>query len=175
MTSKATWRMPVCIGFLAGFAMIGYGCDFNKPESEKDNQSDSGRKKTSYNLEYVKCPGDPNKPVEVEINEKGQIDPINEYVFLCKGDKVRWFTDKDKVTFTLQFDDTAAVKSTNLFESGQSKLPSKPDTSASDRRHKQVTDTQTIGVNATQYQDYSYKVDKNGQTVSTNDPHIIPM
>jgi len=175
MTSKATWKMAITIGFLAGITMISYGCDLNKPESEKDKQADSGRKKTSYNLEYVRCPGNPDKPVELEIDENGHIDPENQYIFLCKGDKVLWFTDKNKVTFTVQFDDTAVARTNSLFESGQAKLPSKPDTSANVKRHKQVTDTQTIGPSATQYQDYPYNVVKNGQTVSTNDPHIIPM
>lgn len=174
MTSKATWRMAVRIGLLAGLAMMSFGCDLNKPEAEKDNQAESGRKKTSYNLKYVACPHNPDKTVEVEI-KSGNIAPVDQYIFLCKGDKVLWFTDKDKVTFTVQFDDTAVARNNGLFESGQAKLPSKPDTSANVKRHKQVTDTQTIGPNATQYQDYSYNVVKNGQTVSTNDPHIIPM
>ena len=169
--------MAITIGFLVGITMISYGCDLNKPESEKDKQADSGRKKTSYNLEYVRCPGNPDKPVELEIDENGHIDPKNQYIFLCKGDKVLWFTDKDKVTFTVQFDDTAVARN-GLFESGQAKLPSKPDTSANVKRHKQVTDTQTVGPTATPYQHYSYQVlarDKNGKTVSTNDPHVIPM
>jgi hypothetical protein len=176
MTSTAVWKMAITIGFLTGMTMISYGCDLNKPESEKDEHAESGRKRTSYNLEYVRCPGNPNSLVEVEVDEKGHIDPKNEYIFLCKGDKVRWFTDKDKVTFTVQFDDTSAARPNRLFDSGQSTFPSKPDTSA-DKRHKQVTETQTIGPNATPYDDFSYKTlspDK-GQTVSNNDPHIIPM
>jgi len=176
MTSKGVWRMAAFIGFLAALAMMSYGCDLNKPESEKDKQAESGRKKTSYNLEYVACPHNPDKTVEVEV-KSGNVAPVDQYIFLCKGDKVLWFTYEDNLKFTVQFDDTAAAKTTSLFESGQAKFPSKPDTS-NDKRHKQVTDIQTVGANATQYQDYSYKVlptDKNGKTGSTNDPHVIPM
>ena len=177
MTSKATWRMAVRIGLLAGLAMMSFGCDLNKPEAEKDNQAESGRKKTSYNLKYVACPHNPDKTVEVEI-KSGNIAPVDQYIFLCKGDKVLWFTDEDNLKFTVQFDDTAAATTNGLFESGQAKFPSKPDKASDKKGHKQVTDIQSVGVNATPYQDYSYKVlptDKNGKTVSTNDPHVIPM
>jgi plastocyanin len=163
MTSKV-WRMAVRIGFLAGLAMMSYGCDL-------------GGKKTSYNLKYVACR--PDKTVEVEIKSAAVV-PVDQYVFVCVGDKVRWFTEDD-LTFTAKFDDTATAKTTTLFESGEGSFTSKPDTgpSVSDKKHhKQVTDTQIVGPNATQYQDYSYQVlarDKSGKTVSTNDPHVIPM
>jgi hypothetical protein len=175
VTSKAIWRTAVRVGFLAGFAMMAYSCNTNKPEPEKDIQAESGRK-TSYNLKYVAC--SPDKTVEVEI-KSGQVAPVDQYIFVCVGDKVRWYTEDD-LTFTAKFDDTAAVKSNTLFESGEGSFTSKPDTgpSVADKHHKQVTDTQTVSKNVTLYHDYSYQVlarDKNGKTVSTNDPHVIPM
>jgi hypothetical protein len=174
MTSKAIWRMATNIGFLAGLAMFSYGRDLNKPEPEKDKQAESARKKTSYNLKYVAC--SPDHTVDVQIKNR-QVVPVDQYVFVCVGDKVRWYTDDD-LTFTAKFDDTATVKTSTLFESGEGSFTSKPATSATDNHHKQVTDTQTVSKNVTKYQDYSYQVlarDKDGKTVPTNDPHVIPM
>jgi hypothetical protein len=176
MNSKVIWRMALRIGLLGGLAMMSYGRDLNKPEAEKDKQAESGRKKTSYNLKYVAC--SPNHTVDVQIKNR-QVVPVDQYVFVCVGDKVRWYTDDD-LTFTAKFDDTATVKATTLFESGEGSFTSKPDTnpSATDTPHKQVTGTQTVSKNATKFQDYSYQVlarDKNGKSVPTNDPHVIPM
>src|ERR1700730_11278504 len=106
MTSKAIWRVTLQIGLLAGVAIISYGSDLNKPETAKDKQAESGRKKTSYNLKYVAC--SPNHTVDVQIKNR-QVVPVDQYVFVCVGDKVRWYTDDD-LTFTAKFDDTATVK-----------------------------------------------------------------
>jgi len=167
MTSEAIWRMAVRIGFVAGLAMMSYGCDSNKPE------------KKSYNLKFVACSPDKTVDVEIKSGTVSTVIPVDQYVFVCVGDKVRWFTDDDNLTFTAQFDVTGAAKTNDLFESGTSSIPSKPDTSASDKKgHKQATDPETVSTKVTPYKDYSYTViatDKNGKTVSTNDPHVIPM
>ncbi|HTG28127.1 MAG TPA: hypothetical protein VK818_07865 [Methylomirabilota bacterium] len=175
MTSQAICRATVRIGFLAGLAMMCDGCDLNKPKAD-DSQAESGRRKTSYNLKYVAC--SPDHTVEVEI-KSGVVTPVDQYVFVCVGDKVRWFTEDD-LSFTAKFDDPATVKTNTLFESGEGSFTSKPGSgpNVSDTHHKQVTDTQTVGPNATKYQDYSYQIvarDKSGKAVSTNDPHVIPM
>src|ERR1700730_8170986 len=114
MTSKGVCRMAAPIGFLAALAMMSYGYNLKKPESKKDKQADAGRKKTSYNLEYVACPHNPDKTVEVEV-KSGNVAPVDQYIFLCKGDKVLWFTDEDNLKFTVQFDDTAAATTNGLF------------------------------------------------------------
>jgi hypothetical protein len=115
----------------------------------------------------------------VEI-KSGVVAPVDQFIFVCVGDKIRWYTEDD-LSFTAKFGDLATAKSNTLFESGEGSFTSKPDAgpNASDKKHhKQVTDTQTVGPTAIPYQDYSYQVlarDKNGKTVSTNDPHVIPM
>jgi hypothetical protein len=174
MTGKPMWRLVVR-GLIVGVVMMSYGCELNKPEPQKDTQADSSRNK-SYNLKYVAC--SPDKMVDVEI-KNGQVSPVDQFVFVCVGDKIRWFTDDDS-SFTTQFDVTKAAKTNNLFESGLATIPSIPDTSpaVSGKHHKQVTDAQTITANATPFKDYFYQVaviDKNGKTVATSDPHVIPM
>jgi hypothetical protein len=174
MTGKPMQRL-IARGLMVGVVMISYGCELNTPEPQKDPQAESGRNK-SYNLKYVAC--SPDKMVDVEI-KNGQVAPVDQFVFVCIGDKIRWFTDDDS-SFTTQFDVTKAAKTNDLFESGLATIPSKADTSpaTSGKHHKQVTDAQTITANATPFADYSYQVlarDKNGKTVAASDPHVIPM
>jgi hypothetical protein len=180
MNGRVMWGTIARFGLIVGVVATGYGCESNKPEAQpevqKDTQADSGRKNTSYNLRYVAC--SPDKMVDVEI-KSGAVAPVDQYVFVCVGDKIRWFTDDDS-SFTTQFDVTKAAKTNNLFESGLAVIPSKPDTSPNvgGKSHKQVTDTQIVSKNAILYNDYSYQVvarDKNGKTVATSDPHVIPM
>jgi hypothetical protein len=163
MTGEAISRTALPVGLLAVLAMMSYGCE-----------------KKSHNLKYVAC--NPDKTVNVEIkNVKAvpQVAPVDEYVFVCPGDKVRWFTDDDNLTFTTQFDVPGAAKTNDLFESGTSSIPSKPNTNASDKNgHKQATDAEIVSTKVTPFKDYSYKViatDKSGKPVATNDPHVIPM
>jgi len=179
MIGKPMQRL-IAHGLIVGVVMISYGCDSNKPEAppvaQKDTQAELGRKNTSYNLKYVAC--SPDKMVDVEI-KSGAVAPVDQYVFVCVGDKIRWFTDDDN-SFTAKFNETAGAKSNNLLESGLAVIPSKPDTSPNvgGKSHKQVTDTQIVSKNAILYNDYSYQVvarDKNGKTVASSDPHVIPM
>jgi hypothetical protein len=174
------WGTIARFGLIAGVMAMGYGCEVNKPEAQpeakKNTQTDSGPKNTSYNLKYVACSSD--KMVDVEI-KSGAVAPVDQYVFVCVGDKIRWFTDDDS-SFTTQFDVTKAAKTTDLFESGLATIPSKPDTSpkVGGKSHKQVTDTEIVSKNAIFYNDYSYQVvarDKNGKPVASSDPHVIPM
>jgi len=180
MTGNATWAKVARFGLIVGVVATGYGCELNKPdaqpEAQKDTQAELGRKNTSYNLKYVAC--SPDKMVDVEI-KSGAVAPVDQYVFVCVGDKIRWFTDDDN-SFTAKFNETAGAKTNNLFESGLAVIPSKPDTSPNvgGKSHKQVTDTQMVSKNAILYNDYSYQVvarDKNGKTVAASDPHVIPM
>ena len=180
MNGNAMWAKVARFGLIVGVVATGYGCESNKPEvqpeAQKDAQADSGRKNTSYNLKYVAC--SPDKMVDVEI-KSGAVAPVDQYVFVCVGDKIRWFTDDDN-SFTAKFNETAGAKANNLFESGLAVIPSKPDTSpnVAGKSHKQVTDTQIVSKNAILYNDYSYQVvarDKNGKTVAASDPHVIPM
>lgn len=174
MNTKAVWRMALRFELIVGVVVMSYGCELNKPESQKEPSAESGRNK-SYNLKFVAC--SPDKMVDVEI-KNAQVVPVDEYVFVCSGDKVRWFTDDDNLTFTAQFDVIGGAKTNDLFESGVSSIPSKPGTASDKRGHKQVTDAETVSAKVTPYKDYSYKViatDKNGKAVSTNDPHVIPM
>src|ERR1700730_5396280 len=158
MNGNATWAKVARFGLILGVVATGHGCESNKPaappEAQKDTQADSGRKNTSYNLKYVAC--SPDKMVEGEI-KSGAVAPVDQYVFVCVGDKTN-----------------------NLFESGLASIPSQPDTSpnVAGKSHKQVTDTQIVSKNAILYNDYSYQVvarDKNGKTVAASDPHVIPM
>jgi hypothetical protein len=161
--------------------MTTYSCNFNKPETDKDSQADTRRDKTSYNLKYVAC--SPDKTVDIRIKKNTQIallDEADEYVFVCKGDKIRWITDEEGLTFKVQFEGAVAAKNNDLFESGTATIPSKDDTreNVGNTKHKQVTETQIVGPKAIPYNDYSYALlprDKNGKAVSTNDPHVIPM
>ena len=180
MTGKPVQRLIARFALIVGGLMMSYGCEVNKPEAQpeaqKDTQAESGRKNTSYNLKYVAC--SPDKMVDVEI-KSGAIAPVDQYVFVCVGDKIRWFTDDDN-SFTAKFNETAGAKTNNLFESGLAVIPSKPDASPNvgGKSHKQVTDTQIVSKNAILYNDYSYQVvtrDKNGKTVAASDPHVIPM
>ena len=180
MNRNATWAKVTRFGLILGVVATGHGCESNKPEAQpeaqKDTRAESGRKNTSYNLKYVAC--SPDKMVDVEI-KNGQVAPVDQFIFVCVGDKIRWFTDDDN-SFTAEFDVAKAAKNNHLFESGLATIPSKPDTSpaTSGKHHKQVTDAQTITANATPFADYSYQVvarDKNGKTVASSDPHVIPM
>jgi hypothetical protein len=184
MNRNATCRMVALFGFIVAVMMASYGCELNKPEVDKDNQAESARKRTSYNLKYVACPHNPDNTVDIRIQKKDKqielVDQADEYVFVCKGDKIRWVTDEDNLTFKTQFEGAATAKTNDLFESGLATIPSKDDTSANveGRKHKQVTEAQIVGPSAIPYNDYSYALlpkDKNGKTVSTNDPHVIPM
>jgi hypothetical protein len=179
MTGNLKWKL-VTRGLIVPMVLMSCGCESNKPEAQpeaqKDTQADSGRKNTSYNLKYVAC--SPDKMVDVEIRN-GQIAPMDQFVFVCVGDKIRWFTDDDS-SFITQFNVAKAAKTNDLFESGLAVIPSKPDPSPNvgGKSHKQVTDTQIVSKNAILYNDYSYQVvarDKNGKTVATSDPHVIPM
>jgi len=180
MNGNAMWAKVARFGLIVGVVATGYGCESNKPEAQpetqKVTQADSGRQNTSYNLKYVAC--GPDKIVDVEI-KSGVVAPVDQYVFVCVGDKIRWFTDDDN-SFTAKFNEAAGAKTSNLFESGLAVIPSKPDTSpnVAGKSHKQVTDTQIVSKNAILYNDYSYQVvarDKNGKTVAASDPHVIPM
>jgi hypothetical protein len=180
MTEKVAWAKVARFGLILGLVVTGHGCESNKPEAQpvaqKDTQAESGRKNTSYNLKYVGC--SPDKMVDVEI-KSGAVADVDQYVFVCVGDKIRWFTDDDS-SFITQFNVTKAAKTNDLFESGLAVIPSKPDTSpnVAGKSHKQVTDTQIVSKNAVLYNDYSYQVvakDKNGKTVAASDPHVIPM
>ena len=180
MAVNAIWAKIARFGLLMGLVATGYGCRLDNPEAQpearKDSQADSGRKSTSYNLKYVAC--SPDKMVDVEI-KSGAVGPVDQYVFVCVGDKIRWFTDDDN-SFTAKFNETAGARTNNLFESGLASIPSQPDTSpnVAGKSHKQVTDTQIVSKNAILYNDYSYQVvarDKNGKTVAASDPHVIPM
>src|ERR1700722_181290 len=180
MAVNANWAKIARFGLLMGLVATGCGCRLDNPEAQpearKDSQADSGRKNTSYNLKYVAC--SPDKMVDVEI-KTGADAPPDQYIFVCVGDKIRWFTDDDN-SFTAKFNETAGARTNNLFESGLAVIPSKPDTSPNvgGKSHKQVTDTQIVSKNAILYNDYSYQVvarDKNGKTVATSDPHVIPM
>ena len=175
MNGRPMWRLVARFGLIVGVVMMNYGCELNKPEPQKDTQAESSRNK-AYNLKFVAC--SPDKMVDVEI-KNGQVAPVDQFIFVCVGDKIRWFTDDDS-SFTTQFDVTKAAKTNDLFESGLATIPSKPDASpaTSGKHHKQVTDAQTITANATPFADYSYQVvarDKNGKTVASSDPHVIPM
>jgi len=170
MTSNATCRMAALFGFIVAVMMASYGCE-SKPE-------------VSYNLKYVACPHNPDNTVDIKIKSKDKkialVDQADEYIFVCKGDKIRWVTDEDNLMFKTQFEGAATAKTNDLFESGLATIPSKDDTSANaaGTKHKQVTEAQIVGPNAIPYNDYSYGLlpkDKDGKTVSTNDPHIIPM
>src|ERR1700719_338816 len=177
MTGNLKWKL-VTRGLIVPMVLMSCGCESNKPDAQpvaqKDTQAESGRKNTSYNLKYVAC--SPDKMVDVEI-KTGAVAPVDQYIFVCVGDKIRWFTDDDN-SFTAKFNETAGARTNNLFESGLAFIPSKPDTSPNvgGKSHKQVTDTQIVSKNAILYNDYSYQVvarDKNGKTVATSDPHVI--
>jgi hypothetical protein len=179
MTSKV-FRMALHIGSLSVLTMLNYGCDLDKSGADKDEQARSRFSKSSpYNLAKVKCPHDSNVTVEVRIKKTTKIDlvdPYDEYVFVCKGDKIRWVTDED-LKFRARFG-AASAATNDLFGSGQPTLESMDDPNTAVGHHKQITETQVVSPNAVQYQDYFYTLlpkDTNDKTVSTNDPHVIPM
>ncbi len=155
------WRIAVGGVLIPGVLMVSYAC-----------QNQHLTPETSHNLKYVQC--NPQGFVDVEVKKDSGVAPINEYIFVCAGDKVRWFTDDDNFSFTINFNDLADPK--DLFESGSSHFPSKPDTEAEPtKRHKRVSEVQKVSKNAKHYKDYPYDADKSGNIVSSNDPHIIPM
>src|ERR1700692_1091349 len=124
MNGRPMWGLVARFGLIVGVVMMNYGCELNKPEPQKDKQAESSRNK-AYNLKFVAC--SPDKMVDVEI-KNGQVAPVDQFIFVCVGDKIRWFTDDDS-SFTTQFDVTKAAQTNDLFESGLATIPSKPDAS----------------------------------------------
>jgi hypothetical protein len=159
MTSKVISRTAIRGGFILSVLMATYACNPNKTETKRSN-----------NLEFVQC--DPNG-VSVPVTKTNGVPATYEYIFVCAGNNVQWFTDDDNFTFDVDFD--PGSNPNDLFDPAKPPFHSKPDPSG---KHKHATDVQKVSDKAKKYKDYSYTIhatDKTGKAVPTSDPHIIPM
>ncbi|HSY33699.1 MAG TPA: hypothetical protein VLA42_17080 [Verrucomicrobiae bacterium] len=159
MTSNAIWRTAIRSGFILSVLTTTYSCNFKTPETAP---------KTANNLTYVQC--NPNG-INVPVTAPGSVPLAYEYIFVCAGNPVEWFTDDD-FKFTVDFDPSA----TDLFESKKTHLDSAPDPTG---KHKHAIKGQKVSDHAKKLLDHSYCIHPQGTPVSAcgapSDPHVIPM
>jgi hypothetical protein len=155
MTSKMILRTAVRSAFILSVLMTAYACNFNKP----------GPAQTSNDLTFVRC--DPNGK-HLPVTHPGTVPPATEFIFVCAGNEVEWFTDEGSFKFTVDFDPLA----TDLFVSRKTHFESELDPSG---KHKHAIKGEKVSEHANKLQDHPYRIHPTGTPVPASDPHVIPM
>ena len=179
MTRKNVVRMLTRGALFVGAASVMLGCDADR-ERDKDRDRDKhpAMDMFSNNRSYVKCQKNINgADPEVEIKDGGLANPDDDVIFVCAGEKIRWFTNDDGLSFTIDFDNLG--NSGSVFKSRNKTLNSKVGNQADPHHQHPRTDDEVIEDRPPSDKhliDHVYKLitKKNGH-VTTIDPHVIPM
>lgn len=166
--------------FIMGWATIalltGAGCAKSEnvdmlPSASHHNSN------YSHNLAHVRCKkqnGGGRVDIEVSVNDDALSDD-DRVVFLCEGEKIRWFTNNNNIKFIVDFKNKAAAA--HLFTSPHDiTLTWDPDNpqGLTNETKTEVVDT----VNLKEPVDYDYSIDifdRQGHLKKHVDPHIIPV
>lgn len=126
---------------------------------------------TSNNLKYVQCKkNQPNYPAftEIAVNSTIAIDRVDEVVFVCAGEKLRWKTkagDAGVQSFAIDILDPSSP-----FQSGHLKLSSNPQ----GQTDGEVVTGPPAGQRSKAYK-YKIVVTRTDNSTIELDPQIIPM
>jgi hypothetical protein len=166
----------IMAGWTTIMLLIGAGC--SKTENVAMGPTASRHDPNySHNLAHVRCNkqnGGGRIDIEVSVNDDALADD-DRVVFLCEGEKARWFTNNSNLKFVVDFKDKATA--VHLFTSHDTTLtwdPDNPQSGLSNETKTEVVDT----VNLKEPVDYNYSIDifdRQGHLKKHVDPHIIPV